>query len=366
MNKYKLAFVNTYVDRLGKLRHYFRGPGQARAIPLPGKFKSPEFLQAYGALLAGIQAPNGPARSAAQRKTRAAIDGSTGEAVRQYLKSDRFYALAPTTRTERLRYLAKFGEAYGLMPLAEHTTKKLNDGLVGILPNVLRQRITALRGFFDWASHPSRALCSGNPAAALEKPAEDSEAHHTWTDDQIRQWWNFYPLGTIERTAFDLYIHTGQRGSDIVQLGWHSYRNDGATLYIAKQEKTEKPAFIPVSAALKQTLDLIPRPEPTATMLHPPFLRKVRGSPFTRHKLTDAFREWRIAAGLPEECVPHGLRRAAVRIMLEEGMQPAGIAAITGQSLELVYYYAEDYAREKAAVAAMPGLSRRLEAINGS
>ncbi len=54
-----------------------------------------------------------------------------------------------------------------------------------------------------------------------------------------------------ERTAFDLYIHTGQRGSDIVQLGWHSYRNGGATLYIPKQEKTGKPAFIPVSAALK-------------------------------------------------------------------------------------------------------------------
>jgi len=367
MSKYKLAFVHTYKDRLGKLRHYFRGPGQVRALPLPGKWKSPEFMKAYGALLAGMPLPpSGPSRPAARRKARAILAGSTIEAINRYLASDKYRELARTTQAARRSYLIKFGETYSLMPLDRHTPILLAANLEGVLPNAARQRITALRAFFEWAAHPSRGLCSGNPAADLEKPREDSEAHHTWTDDQIRQWWDFYSLGTLPRAVFDLYIHSGQRGGDIIKLGWHSYRRAGTVLHIPEQEKTGKEVFIPVSAALKQTLDLIDRPEPTANMLHPPFLRGPRGRPYARTQLTNQFREWRKAAGLPDECVPHGLRRATVRIMLEEGMNPAGIAAITGQSLELVYYYAEDYEREGAAMGAGAGLSRRLKAITGS
>ena len=365
MSKYKLAFTHTYKDRLGKLRHYFRGPGQVRAIALPGKWRSPEFMQAYGALLAGMPLPAaGPGRPAARRKARAILAGSTIEAVNQYLASDKYRELARSTQAERRRYLVKFGETYSLMPLDRHTPKMLAANLEGMAPNVARFRITTLRALFEWASHTSRGLCSGNPAAALEKPSEDSEAFHTWTDEEIRQWWDFYPLGTLPRAVFDLYIHTGQRGSDIIKLGWHSYRRNGTVLHIPKQEKTGKEVFIPVGAMLKQTLDLIERPEPTADMLHPPFLRGPRGRPYARTQLTNQFREWRKAAGLPDECVPHGLRRATVRMMLEEGMNPAGIAAITGQSLELVYYYAEDYEREGAAMGAGAGLSRRLREIS--
>jgi len=48
----RLKFVKAYVDRHGKARHYFRKPG-CKPVPLPGLVGSPEFLEAYGAALAG-------------------------------------------------------------------------------------------------------------------------------------------------------------------------------------------------------------------------------------------------------------------------------------------------------------------------
>jgi hypothetical protein len=46
-----LEYINRFWDRYGKLSHYFRRPGQ-KAVPLPGKPGSPEFLVHATALAA--------------------------------------------------------------------------------------------------------------------------------------------------------------------------------------------------------------------------------------------------------------------------------------------------------------------------
>jgi hypothetical protein len=53
MSKIKLDFVQSFVDRHGKPRWYFRRRGCKR-VPLPGLPGSAEFMQAYEAALAGI------------------------------------------------------------------------------------------------------------------------------------------------------------------------------------------------------------------------------------------------------------------------------------------------------------------------
>ena len=216
-----------------------------------------------------------------------------------------------------------------------------------------------LRQFFGWASHPARGLCPSNPATALERPATVIEGHRSWTDEEIAQYQQFYPVGTDARRAFDLYMHTGQRGSDVIKMGWSDFRKNRIKLAV-KQRKTGKEVLLPISPALARTLSLIEQPEPTADCLRPTFLRTRRGKPYTRIELTASMRRWIDAAGLPKACVPHGLRKATVRIMLEEGERPQDIAAITGQSIEVVIYYGEAYAKEKSAERAMPSLSRRL------
>ena len=64
------------------------------------------------------------------------------------------------------------------------------------------------------------------------------------------------------------------------------------------------------------------------------------------------------AAGLPEECVTHGLRKTAVRRLVESKSPPHQIMAITGHStLSEIQCYAEEYNQPLLADNAIDGLT---------
>jgi len=46
MSRIKLEFVQAFIDRHGRVRHYFRRRGYKR-VPLPGRPGSDEFMAAY-------------------------------------------------------------------------------------------------------------------------------------------------------------------------------------------------------------------------------------------------------------------------------------------------------------------------------
>ena len=71
MANIRLRYVNRYVDRHGKPRHYFRKPG-CKPVALPGLPGSDEFMAAYGAALAA----DSPRVEIAERRTRAAHESS--------------------------------------------------------------------------------------------------------------------------------------------------------------------------------------------------------------------------------------------------------------------------------------------------
>jgi hypothetical protein len=52
----QLHYVNEFRDRHGRLRRYFRRPGQP-AIPLPGEPGSSKFMKSYETALAGLPPP---------------------------------------------------------------------------------------------------------------------------------------------------------------------------------------------------------------------------------------------------------------------------------------------------------------------
>ena len=58
-----------------------------------------------------------------------------------------------------------------------------------------------------------------------------------------------------------------------------------------------------------------------------------------------------LAAGAPS--VPHGLRKNAVIALLEAGSSTAQAAAVSGQSLQMVEYYARQRDQSTLADAAM-------------
>src|SRR5262245_3710967 len=86
-----LKFVQSFVDRHGYVRHYFRRPGYAR-VALPGLPGSLEFMAAYQAALGGATAPKvevGATRT---------IAGTMHWLITAYLSSPPFKTLAPETQ----------------------------------------------------------------------------------------------------------------------------------------------------------------------------------------------------------------------------------------------------------------------------
>src|SRR4249920_696191 len=52
MARLNLKYVNSFEDRHGRWRHYFRRRG-SKPVPLPGEVGSEEFMTKYAALLSG-------------------------------------------------------------------------------------------------------------------------------------------------------------------------------------------------------------------------------------------------------------------------------------------------------------------------
>jgi hypothetical protein len=97
----RVKYVNAFIDRHGKARHYFRRPG-FKQVPLPGLPGSVEFNAAYEAALSGEVAPR--VEIGAGR----AKPGTIAVAVAGYFSSLDFGGLADETRRSRRSILERF------------------------------------------------------------------------------------------------------------------------------------------------------------------------------------------------------------------------------------------------------------------
>jgi hypothetical protein len=101
-----LKFVQSFVDRHGYVRHYFRRAGYAR-VALPGLPGSPEFMAAYQAALGGAIAPK------VEVGATHTIAGTMHWLITAYLSSPPFKTLAPETQRTRRNILENVREADG-------------------------------------------------------------------------------------------------------------------------------------------------------------------------------------------------------------------------------------------------------------
>jgi integrase len=112
-----------------------------------------------------------------------------------------------------------------------------------------------------------------------------------------------------------------------------------------KQEKTGKRLQIPVHRDLRPILDTIPR--------RLTILTSSEGRPWTKSGFKATWRKHKPKAVLKLGLVFHGLRKAAVVMLLEAGCTDAEVAAITGQSRQMIEHYARQVNQEKLARSAI-------------
>ena len=133
---------------------------------------------------------------------------------------------------------------------------------------------------------------------------------HVWTEEEINAFETRWPRGTIQRTAFDLMLHAAIRPHDARHLLWANIHDNGITL---RQRKTGHRLTVGVPPDLARSLSQ------EAVNKGAYVLSDARGQPYSSTGFHQFMRRAFEAARLPKHCSPYGLRKAAVRRMLEAG-----------------------------------------------
>jgi integrase len=340
MTALRLKFVQAFqVD--GKRFFYFRKRGSPR-VRLPGLPGSAEFMAVYADALAAAPSPIGAAKRSRP--------GSVSAAIADYYGSQAFRNLTNTTAVNRRSSLERFRERFGDRTLASLPKEFLVTLLDSMPAHAARNLLKAFRHFSKWAE--SRKLVRNDPTLGIRLKMPKSEGFRTWTEDEIGAFEAHHPVGSKARLAMALGLYTGQRRGDVLRIGRQHIRNGALSV---RQEKTGTALVIPVHPELARILAATP-------IGHLTFLTTRNGGAFRSDGFSEQFRRWCTAAGLPDHCVFHGLRKAAARRLAEAGCTAHEIASITGHaSLSEVQRYTKAVDQARLARAAMAKTSTQQE-----
>jgi len=318
--KYVQACLNR---ESGRVYFYLRRPGFPR-MRFPGLPWSPSFMAAYESALAG------PRNAIGAKRIK---PGSVAAVIAEYFDSQQFFT-SKSAGTQRMRrgILERFRAAYGERPMMSLPAEWIEALLDKKPPHAARSWLVTLRSLCQFAV--KRRYMRADPTATIKQHAIKGDGFHTWTEDEIAQFEAHHPIGTKPRLALALLLYTAQRRSDVVRMGRQHIKGGVLTVRPKKTETTTGVTLaIPVHPHLQAVLDATPSE-------HLTFLVTTTGKPYSGNHLSETFREWCDAAGLPQRCKPHGLRKAACRRLAEVECSGLEIMAISGHATlkELVRY----------------------------
>jgi integrase len=324
-----------YVQQIGGYYYFRRGRVRATLDGIPG---SSEFMAAYQTALGGapVPAPIGAKRTK---------PGSINDGIVRYYSSkghNGFSSMSKSVQQMRRAILERFRVDYGHMPLAMLPKHKIEAALNKLPPHAAKNWLKALRHFMTFAI--SENLRTDDPTQGIKIKLPKSDGHHTWEEDQIAQYEATHPIGSKARLVLALALYTVQRRGDLILMGRQHMRDGVITI---RQQKTKRLVKIPVHPKLTAMLDATPSE-------HLTFVVNRRNVPYAGNDLSEQFRKWCDEAGLPDECVLHGLRKGGCRRLAELGCSANEIASISGHlTLREVQRYTDAADQAKMASSAM-------------
>ena len=327
------AHVQAWVDRKsGRAYYYFRRRGSPR-VRLPGLPWSPAFMQAYEQAMATAPAPIGAGRT---------NPGSLSAVLVAYYGSQNFRRLSAGTQALWRQILERWRETDGDKPIAVLPKEFIVRKLDSMKPHAARNWLKAIRHLMAYCSE--HGLIRHDPTAGIKRKLPRSDGRHSWTESEVLQFETFHPVGSKARLALALGIYTAQRRGDVIRMGRQHVKDDVLSV---TQEKTGTRLAIPVHPMLQQILAATPSGQLT-------FLTTNSGKSYSADSFSDHFRAWCDAAGLPERCTFHGLRKAALTKLADSGCTAHEIAAISGhKSLKETERYTKAADQARLARAAM-------------
>ena len=175
-------YVQAFIDRTGKSRHYIRRRGYPRTA-LPGMPWGPTFMAAYEEAMAR-QNPI-PARAGSIRA------GSFRALAVSYLGSPAFANLAHNSKRGYRGVIEAFcktkdanGNLYGDKPLSGLSRSVIVKILAGRAerPRAANKLLMILRILMQHGVE--QGLCRDNPARDIKSLKTKSKGHHSWTEER--------------------------------------------------------------------------------------------------------------------------------------------------------------------------------------
>lgn len=329
-----------FVDRTGKVRVYFRR-GKGARTPLPPDPTSQEFLKAYAAALAGVAAEP-------KLKRTENAPGTLGALLLSYFRSPDYLDLRDTTRAAYRTSLERLRE-HGHRSLSGMTREGIVTKMLQPLADRPGARLALIKVLRVVIRHGiETGVLRHDPSLGIKRPR--SGEIRAWNEAEIDQFEAKWPIASRERLAFGLMLFTGQRRSDVHRMTWADVTGD---MIRVVQQKTGARLAIPLHSELVAILQATPRQ-------HVTILNTAYGQPFTVDGFSGFMRDAIREAGLPLECQPHGLRKAAGRRLAEAGCSAHEIMSVLGhKTLAEAERYTRDANQGRLAGAAIHKLESR-------
>jgi site-specific recombinase XerD len=341
----ELQHIQHWVDHLGRKRYRFRRRGYPRVeLPVNSDPNSPEFQAAYHAAMRGEKLADALSAVAARGGS-----GTVNNAITQYLASTTFNDdYVESTKSLRRPMLNSVSRLVGTLPLAKMDRDWIERWLeTAPTRGVKRTRLLTLKPFLQWAV--SMRLIAADPSAGITVKVKESSGHATWSDEQIAQYRAHHVLGTKARLAIELLLAVAARRGDGIALG-RRHLKGGCLVFTQEKNRRRKPVTVeaPVPAELMAAIEACLSPPEALT-----FLTNEWGRPFGKKAFNAQFRKWCDEAGLPQSCKPHGLRKAACRIMAESDCTVHEIKSVSGhRTLREVERYTAAVDNKRLAIRA--------------
>lgn len=338
----KLAYVDRFRDPRGVWRYYFRRSRNSPRVALPGRPGDPEFMAAYQLAIAAFEPVNPP-------RALAPAAGTVDALAVAYYRSPNFLGLKASTQKTYRREIDRWREKNGTKRIVQFQRRHILEQMAArheasgpeAANNLLRvvRILCAFAVENDWRRD--------NPALGVKKFKMRGDGFVAWSEDDIAKYLKHWKAGTRQRLALLLLLYTGQRRSDVIQMGRQHVSGD--TIRV-KQAKTGAQLVIPMHPDLRGVLKQLPKDALA-------FLTTQYGKPFKDGaSFGNQFREWCKDAGLAGRSA-HGLRKSAAVRLVEAGCSSKEVAAITGHaSLREIERYTKAAEQERLARAAIARL----------
>lgn len=235
----------------------------------------------------------------------------------------------------------------GTMPIADVWPGAIRGYLAGWADKPAKQRnaLDAFRQFDAWLAD---TFPQHRPFTFGIKSAERGDGHTPWTDEQVLCG-ETYARPDIGR-IITLGANTGQRGSDLVRMGFGDCVTfQGRDWIRVTQIKTGRRVLVPILKPLAAAM--------AAWEKRPgPFCRDKHDEPWTRERLTGAWnyeRKHNPQLGSLAGLVLHGLRSHACIRYHRDGLNNDQIGRLVGMDAQTVATYTRNADADLDAVAAI-------------